>query len=88
MSLTQYQEAMDKHLKAEEKPIRDKDWHELTEEDKLDLEVEKTVIDKELQRRHDLAELEVGSFLKTFFVKICRNFDENQWSENRHPRQK
>jgi len=58
MSLSQYQDAMDKHLKAEEKTIRDKEWSALTEEDKLDLEVEKTIIDKELQRRHDQMELE------------------------------
>lgn len=66
MSLTQYQEAMEKHLKAEEKPIREKEWNDLTEEDKLDLEVEKTVIDKELQRRHDQAELEVQTFSQHF----------------------
>jgi len=66
MSLTQYQEAMEKHLKAEEKPIREKEWNDLTEEDKLDLEVEKTVIDKELQRRHDQAELEVQNFSTAF----------------------
>lgn len=60
MSLSQYQDAMDKHLKAEEKTIRDKEWSDLTEEDKLDLEVEKTIIDKELQRRHDQMELEVN----------------------------
>lgn len=58
MSLTQYQDAMDKHLKAEEKPIKEKQWSDLTEEEKLDLEVEKTIIDKELQRRYDHAELE------------------------------
>jgi len=58
MSLSQYQDAMDKHLKAEEKTIQQKDWSDLTEEDKLDLEVEKTIIDNELQRRHDQMELE------------------------------
>ena len=63
MSLTQYQDAMDKHLKAEEKPIKEKQWSDLTEEEKLDLEVEKTIIDKELQRRYDQAELEVIFFL-------------------------
>lgn len=63
MSLTQYQDAMDKHLKAEEKPIKEKQWSDLTEEEKLDLEVEKTIIDKELQRRYDHAELEVISLL-------------------------
>jgi len=57
MSLDEYEKAMDKHLKAEEKPLRLKQWDEMTDEDKLDRSIEQSMINKELQKRQDQEKL-------------------------------
>ena len=48
-----------KHLKAEEKPLRLKQWDEMTDEDKLDRSIEQSMIDRELQKRQDQEKLKV-----------------------------
>jgi len=48
-----------KHLKAEEKPLRLKQWDEMTDEDKLDRSIEQSMINKELQKRQDQEKLKV-----------------------------
>jgi len=58
MTVEQYQRAMEQHLRAEERPVNKIQWEEMTEEDKLDLEIENTRIDREVQRRNDEKELE------------------------------
>ena len=49
-----------KHLKAEEKPLRLKQWDEMTDEDKLDRSIEQSMINKELQKRQDQEKLKVS----------------------------
>ena len=74
LSLNQYQEAMDKHLKAEQKSsqVHLKKWDELTEEDKLDRTVEQTIIDREIQKENDKA------MLSKFRQEQTRDFYEGK----------
>ena len=59
-----------KHLKAEEKPLRLKQWDEMTDEDKLDRSIEQSMINKELQKRQDQEKLKVSIRRVHFVVQI------------------
>ena len=54
-----------KHLKAEEKPLRLKQWDEMTDEDKLDRSIEQSMINKELQKWQDQEKLNVSYCIKS-----------------------
>jgi len=72
LSLNQYQEMIDKHLKADQKAVHLKEWSELTEEDKLDRSIEKTIIDREIQKEHD------KQILSKFRQEQSRDFYEGK----------
>ena len=65
-----------KHLKAEEKPLRLKQWDEMTDEDKLDRSIEQSMINKELQKRQDQEKLKV-SITRYNFLELLTFIDYN-----------
>ena len=64
---------MDKHLKADQKPVHLKKWEEMSEEDKIDRTIEKTIIDRQLQKVNDQEQLSVSisPCLFSKFSQIC-----------------
>ena len=65
-----------KHLKAEEKPLRLKQWDEMTDEDKLDRSIEQSMINKELQKRQDQEKLKV-SIIRYNFLELLTIINNN-----------
>jgi len=61
ISLTQYKEAMEKHLTEERVPLHLKKWETMSEEDKVDRTIKNAAIQHELQRASDEVERQVHS---------------------------
>jgi hypothetical protein len=60
ISLTQYKEAMDKHISEEKVPVHLKKWDTMSEEQKVDRTIQKSAIQMEIQRMNDEKERQVN----------------------------